>query len=64
MENLQIAPRTGACGTDKPLQPVAVTTPAGDKTYTDSFYQCRGGSRVYVNNIGELFNSLSAATGI
>jgi hypothetical protein len=49
------------CGADKPLYQIKVTTPAGEKTYTDSFYRCQGGSRTYVDGIDGVFGALRAA---
>ncbi len=46
------------CGADKPLYQIKVTTPAGEKTYTDSFYRCQGGSRTYVDGINGVFSAL------
>lgn len=40
-----------------------MSTPTGDKRYTDSFYGCRGGSDVYVDGIGSVFNALRTASG-
>jgi hypothetical protein len=49
------------CGADKPLYQIQVTTPAGAKTYTDSFYKCQGGSRTYVDGIDDVFSELRTA---
>lgn len=49
------------CGADKPFEVLTVSTPAGDKRYVDSFYACRGGSDVYVDNIGAVFGALRDA---
>jgi hypothetical protein len=49
------------CGADKPLYQIEVTTPAGAKTYTDSFYKCQGGNRTYVDGINEVFSVLRTA---
>ena len=49
------------CGADKPLYQIKVTTPAGEKTYTDSFYKCQGGSRTYVDGINDVFSALRNA---
>lgn len=46
------------CGADKPLYQITVTSPAGDKTYTDSFYRCQGGGRTYVDGINAVFSAL------
>lgn len=51
------------CGADKPFETFTVSTPAGDKRYTDSFYSCRGGSDTYVDDIGSVFNALRTAAG-
>lgn len=51
------------CGADKPYETLKVSTPAGDKTYTDSFYSCQRGDTVYVDNIGGVFGALSDAAG-
>ena len=62
MNALEVA-GSEACGADKPFETLTVSTPAGDKHYTDSFYACRGGGDVYVNNIGGVFGALSTASG-
>jgi hypothetical protein len=49
------------CGADKPLLQIKVTTPAGEKTYSDSFYSCNGGNRTYVDGIDGVFGALSDA---
>lgn len=50
------------CGADKPLLQIKVTTPAGEKTYTDSFYSCDAASgRTYVDNIDAVFGALRTA---
>ena len=49
------------CGADKPLYQIKVTTPEGEKTFTDSFYKCQGGSRTYVDGIDEVFGALRTA---
>jgi len=49
------------CGADKPLYQITVSTPAGSKTYTDSFYKCQGGNRTYVDGINGVFSALRAA---
>lgn len=49
------------CGADKPLYQIQVTTPAGAKTYTDSFYKCQGGSRTYADGINDVFTVLRTA---
>jgi hypothetical protein len=49
------------CGADKPLYQIIVTTPAGQKTYTDSFYRCQGGNRTYVDGINGVFSALRDA---
>ena len=52
-----------ACGADKPFETFTVSTPAGDKHYTDSFYACNRGSDTYVDNIGSVFGVLRTASG-
>lgn len=49
------------CGADKPMLSITVTTPEGDKTYTDSFYRCQGGDRTYVDNIDGVFGAMRDA---
>ncbi len=49
------------CGADKPYLSLKVTSPAGDKTYNDSFYSCQGGNKVYVDNIDAVFGALRDA---
>jgi hypothetical protein len=46
------------CGADKPMLNITVTSPAGTKTYTDSFYSCMGGSRTYVDHIDGVFGAM------
>jgi hypothetical protein len=48
------------CGADKPYEKLEVTTPAGTKTYIDSFYSCQGNG-TYVDNIGGVFAALRDA---
>lgn len=43
-----------SCGADKPLLKVSVKSPAGTKTYTDSFYACHNDGE-YIEGIGEIF---------
>jgi hypothetical protein len=45
------------CGADKPMLKLLVTTPAGTKTYTDSFYSCMG-QGPFVDGIDEVFATL------
>ena len=49
------------CGADKPLYQIKVTTPEGEKTFTDSFYKCQGGNRTYVDGINGVFTALRTA---
>jgi len=56
MNGLKIASNS-PCGADKPLLRVTVSTPSGDKTYTDSFYSCSG-EGPFVDNIGGVFTAL------
>ena len=51
------------CGADKPFETFTVSTPAGDKHYTDSFYGCNGGTDIYVDGIGSVFDALRTASG-
>lgn len=60
MNSLEVATED-RCGADKPFETLTVSTPAGDKHYTDSFYACNRGSDVYVDNIGVVFAALEAA---
>ena len=62
LNGLQVATQHN-CGADKPFESFVVTTPAGDKHYTDSFYACNGGSDVYVDDIGSVFDALRTASG-
>jgi hypothetical protein len=49
------------CGADKPLLDISVATAThAAKTYTDNFYECRGGGATYVDNIDGVFSTLSA----
>jgi hypothetical protein len=50
------------CGTDKGLLTISVSTATSTKTYTDSFYSCRGGSGTYVNDIDGVFRALYNAS--
>ncbi len=50
------------CGADKPMLRMTVTTPAGDKTFTDAFYSCTG-EGPFVDQIDGLFSALRAAVG-
>jgi hypothetical protein len=44
------------CGADKPMLKVAVTTPSGTQTYTDSFYSCMG-QGPFVDDIDAVFSA-------
>lgn len=46
-----------ACGADKGVYTVTVTSPRGDATFYDSFYVCQGGGKVYVDNIDGVFEA-------
>lgn len=52
------------CGADKPFETLTVTSPAGEKKYTDSFCSCRGGDNVHIDNIGGVFGALRDAAGL
>jgi hypothetical protein len=49
------------CGADKPYLQLKVTSPAGEKTYVDSFYQCNGGTVTYIDGIDGVFGALRDA---
>lgn len=49
------------CGADKPLLTLRVSSPGGEKTYTDSFYSCWGEGRTYVDNIDAVFGAMRDA---
>ncbi len=53
-------PKSTACGADKPELRVTVTSPAGDRTYHDSFYQCMDPKKVYVDEIDGVFAAFNA----
>lgn len=36
-------------------------SPAGTKTYTDSFYSCWSGDRTFIDNIGGVFTAVRNA---
>ncbi len=46
-----------ACGADKGVYTVAVTSPRGEATFYDSFYVCTGGGKTYVDNIDGVFEA-------
>lgn len=48
-----------ACGADKGVYTVTVTSPRGDATFYDSFYACTGGGKTYVDNIDGVFEAFS-----
>ena len=50
------------CGADKPMLTVDVTSPAGTRTYTDSFYSCMGGDHVFVDGLDAVVSALRDAT--
>jgi len=45
------------CGADKPFMTLEVTSPAGVKKYTDSFYSCMG-EGPFVDNIDGVFSTM------
>jgi len=47
------------CGADKQLLTVTVITPKFAQEYTDSFYQCNGGGKIYVDHIDGAFTAVS-----
>ncbi len=58
MQMLQLSQNASSCGADKGLESITLTTPAGEKAYTDSFYRCGDttGTKVYVDNIDAVFS--------
>ncbi len=56
MKDVKIS-RENICGADKPFMTLEVTTPAGAKKYTDSFYSCMGNGP-FVDNIGGVFSAM------
>lgn len=56
MQNVSIA-TDQICGADKPFMTLEVTTPAGVKKYTDSFYSCMG-QGPFVDNIDGVFSAM------
>ncbi len=61
MNAVKLTGRDNMCGADKPLLTIKVTSPAGEKTYTDSFYSCWGDGRTFVDNIDGVFGALRNA---
>jgi hypothetical protein len=57
MKNLTPPKDPNACGADKGVYTVTVTSPRGDATFYDSFYVCQGGGKVYVDNIDGVFEA-------
>ena len=55
MKNLTPPKDPNACGADKGVYTVTVTSPRGDATFYDSFYVCQGGGKSYVDNIDGVF---------
>jgi hypothetical protein len=52
------------CGADKPLLNISVTSASkGTVEYTDSFYACMGGERLYVDNIDGVFGAFRDLAG-
>lgn len=45
------------CGADKPFMTLEITSPAGTKKYTDSFYSCMGAGP-FVDNIDGVFGAM------
>lgn len=43
------------CGNDKPELKVAITTPAGTKTYADAFYACEDQGVPFIHGIDQIF---------
>jgi len=59
MKNLTPPKDPNACGADKGVYTVTVTSPRGDATFYDSFYVCQGGGKVYVDNIDGVFQAFN-----
>lgn len=57
MKNLTPPKDPNACGADKGVYTVTVTSPRGDATFYDSFYVCQGGGKAYVDNIDGVFEA-------
>jgi hypothetical protein len=52
------------CGADKPMLNISVTSASkGTVEYTDSFYACMGGERLYVDNIDGVFGAFRDLAG-
>jgi hypothetical protein len=49
-----------SCGADKPMMTLTVVTPQGSHEYTDSFYECMGGGKTYVDNIDAVFGAFGS----
>jgi hypothetical protein len=50
--------RQYACGADASTLTIEVVTPAGTRSYTDSFYSCSNLATIYVDNIDAAFGAL------
>jgi hypothetical protein len=48
-----------SCGADKPMMTLTVITLGGSHEFTDSFYECMGGGKTYVDNIDAVFSAFS-----
>jgi hypothetical protein len=54
--------KSDRCGADKEWATIEISTPAGTKEYTDSFYAChRGKGWVFVDNMDEVFRAFREA---
>jgi predicted secreted protein len=50
------------CGADKPFMTLAVTASGATQTFTDDFYSCMGGDKIFVSNIGGVFSAFRSLT--
>jgi hypothetical protein len=58
---LVVITKADICGADKPFEQLTVKTAAGTKSYTDSFYSCRGGQNAYIDNLGAVLSAFRSA---
>lgn len=49
------------CGADKPFKTVSLTTPAGSKTYQDSFHACAGRTGTFIYEIDAIVSAMRDA---
>ena len=60
MKQVTVAGAGTTCGADKQTLTVTVLTPKYAQEYTDSFYQCNGGGKIYVDHIDGAFTAVEA----